>query len=171
LSDTYNQCEPVIHDYGTMITIGDPNDRFMIRLPYSWDIQESYSDTLYGMIASNRTEAADDLSKLMLVSVTAYQTTDSVQEYFRKELKSLKKDRKMKSFEGGPINFKGHDAYWVLFESKGYGEKMMSIVLYVKALSKNEIYLVQSSVYKTDNYMDRLCNLKQFVNSFELENE
>ncbi len=169
LSDSYNQCEPVEHDYGTMITIGDPNNKFMIRLPYSWDIQESYSDTLYGLIASNREEAGDDPAKLVLVSVTGYQTNDSVQEYFRKEIRSLKKDRKMKPLEGGPINFNGQDAYWVLFESKESDQKMMNIVLYIQSVGRNEIYLLQSSVYMTDNYMDRLCDLKQLVNSFELE--
>jgi catalase len=151
-----------------MITLGDPSDKFMIRLPYSWDIQENYSDTLYGIIASNRYEAGNDPEKFILVSVTGYQTTDSLFAYFKKELKTLKKDKSMKVIEVGQMELNEENTYWVKFESDQSGYKIMNIVQYVKSEEKNEIYLIQSSVYKSDDYQTQLCRLKRLTNSFEL---
>lgn len=168
VSDFYNNCEEEYIDYGDMITLGDPSDKFMIRLPYSWDIQENYSDTLYGIIASNRYEAGNDPEKFILVSVTGYQTTDSLFAYFKKELKTLKKDKSMKAIEVGQIELNEENTYWVKFESDQSGYKIMNIVQYVKSEEKNEIYLIQSSVYKSDNCKTQLCRLKRLTNSFEL---
>lgn len=168
VSESYNNCEEEYIDYGDMITIGDPGDKFMIRLPYSWDIQENYSDTIYGIIASNRPEAGNDPEKFVLVSVTGYQTSDSLYAYFTKELKTLKKDKSMKVIEAGQMELNEENSYWVKFESDQADYKIINIVQYVKPEMKNEIYLIQSSVYKTENYEKQLCRLKILTNSFEL---
>ena len=168
VSDFYNNCEEEYIDYGDMITLGDPNDKFMIRLPYNWDIQESYSDTLYGIIASNRYEAGNDPEKFLLVTVTGYQTNDSLYGYFIKEIKTLKKDKSMKVIAVGHMEINEEIAYWVKFESDESDFQIMNLVQYVMSESKNEIYLIQSSVYKSDDYDKELCRLKRFTDSFEL---
>lgn len=168
LSDSYNQCSDEYFDFGDMITIGDPGDKFMIRLPYNWDIQETYSDTLYGIIASNTLEVRNDPKKFQLISVTGYQTEDSLLSYFKNELKVLKKDRNMRVLETGQINIEDATSYWVKFESMEAEHSIMSIVKYIKPVKEDEIYLIQSTVYKTENYMDKLCHLKRLVDSFEM---
>lgn len=168
ISDSYNNCDEAYIDYGDMITIGDPSDKFMIRLPYSWDIQESYSDTLYGIIASNRFEAGNDPEKFLMVSVTGYQTTDSLDEYFVKEIKTLKKDKSMTVLEVGKLEINEENTRWVKFETEESDFQIMNLVLYVKSESTEEIYLIQSSVYKSEDYDKILCQLKRFTDSFEL---
>ncbi|MCD4729813.1 MAG: hypothetical protein K8R74_04370 [Bacteroidales bacterium] len=44
----------------------------------------------------------------------------------------------------------------------------MNLVQYVLSESESEIYLIQSSVYKSDDYDKILCRLKRFTDSFEL---
>lgn len=168
ISDFYNSCEDPYIDYGDMITIGDPSDKFMIRLPYSWDIQESYSDTLYGIIASNHYEAGNDPEKFLLVSVTGYQTTDSLYAYFLKEIKTLKKDKSMTVHELGQIEINEENAWWVKFETIESDFQIMNLVQYVKSEENNEIYLIQTTIYKSEDYKKKLCQLKRFTDSFEL---
>jgi len=168
LSDSYNQCSDEYFDFGDMITIGDPGDKFMIRLPYNWDIQETYSDTLYGIIASNTLEVRNDPEKFQLISVTGYQTEDSLLSYFKNELKVLKKDRNMRVLEAGQFILKDNTSYWVKFESIEAEHSIMNIVKYIKPVKEDEIYLIQSTVYKTEDYMDKLCYLKRLVDSFEI---
>ena len=79
----YNNCQNNEFDFGETITIGDPNDKFMITLPYEWDIQETYSDTLYGMIATNASLAEDNPEAFLLFSITGYKTTDSLLDLFQ----------------------------------------------------------------------------------------
>jgi len=168
LSDSYNNCSDEYFDFGDMITIGDPGDKFMIRLPYNWDIQETYSDTLYGIVASNSLEARNNPEKFQLISVSGYQTKDSLFRYFRNELKLLKKDRNMKVLEVGKIGMEDDTSYWVKFESAEAEHTIMNIVKYIKSEGNDELYLIQSTVYKSDDNMDRLCYLKRLVDSFEL---
>jgi len=168
VSDFYNNCDEAYIDYGDMINLGDPSDKFMIRLPYNWDIQESYSDTLYGIIATNRFEAGNDPEKFLLVSVTGYHTNDSLYGYFIKEIKTLKKDKTMIVHEVGQMEINEENAYWVEFETDESDFQIMNLVQYVMSESENEIYLIQSSVYKSDDYNKELCRLKRFTDSFEL---
>lgn len=168
VSDFYNNCEDDYIDYGDMITIGDPGDKFMIRLPYKWDIQESYSDTLYGIIATNHYEAGNDPQKFIMVSVTGYRTNDSLYAYFLNELKTLKKDKTMKVHELGQIEINEEAAWWIKFETSESDFQLMNIVQYVKSESNNEVYLIQAMIYKSEDYDKRLCQLKRFTDSFEL---
>ena len=168
VTHSYNMCTDDYFDFGKTITIGDPNDKFMISLPYSWAIQESYTDTLYGIIASNIYDAGDDPERFMMFSITGYQTNDSLFTYFKNEILNLKQDKIIKVKELGEIDLNGLNCYWVKFENNDTGDKLINFVLYVKSLKRNEIYLLHSTVLSTDNYMDKICHLKLLVNSFEL---
>jgi hypothetical protein len=164
----YNNCPGIEYDFGETITIGDPNDKFMITLPYEWDIQETYSDTLYGMIVTNAPLSENDPEGFLFLSVTGYKTTDSLAVYFANEVSTLQKDKSMSRFEGGKIDFAGKEAYWVKFESIQKEDTLVNVVKYIKAESKNEIYLIQSSVKKTGTFDEKICILKNLVDSFEL---
>jgi hypothetical protein len=168
LSEYYNNCPEKEYDFGEMITIGDPSDKFMITLPYEWDIQETYTDTLYGMIATNSPLSEDNPDAFLLLSVTGYKTSDSLLGYFTKEVISLRKDKTMKVLEAGKINFNGDDSYWLKFETIENGHTILNIVKYIKSESNKEIYLIQSSVNKTGNFDEKICILKQLADSFEL---
>jgi hypothetical protein len=166
----YNSCPGIEYDFGETITIGDPNDKFMITLPYEWDIQETYSDTLYGMIVTNAPLSENDPEGFLFLSVTGYQTTDSLITYFTSEVSSLQKDKTMDNFEAGKIDFEGTDSYWVKFESIQNDDTILNVVEYIQAEGKNEIYLLQSSVKKTGSFDEKICILKNLVDSFELVN-
>lgn len=168
VSDSYNKCSDEYYDFGDMITIGDPGDKFMIRLPYNWDIQETYSDTLYGIIASNTLESLNEPKRFQLISVTGYQTKDLLVSYFKNEIKLLKKDKNMKVLEVGTMNMENDTLYWVKFERSEEEHKIMNIVKYIKSEGTDELYLIQTTVYKSEDYMDKLCYLKGLVDSFEL---
>jgi hypothetical protein len=167
LTKFYNDCQENGFDFGELITIGDPNDKFMISLPYDWDIQETFSDTLYGMIATNTLEAEENHNVFMFLSVTGYTTNDSLYQYFIKELKSLKKDKNMHLLESGDIEMDGNQSYWVKFGSTESENKFINLVLYVKSKLKNEIYLIHSCVTENEDADSRLCALKKLAVSFE----
>jgi hypothetical protein len=164
----YNNCQDIQYDFGETITIGDPNDRFMVTLPYEWDIQETYSDTLYGMIVTNAPETEGDPGAFLLFSITGYKTTDSLLTYFSKEVAMLKKEKTMKVLEAGKMDFNGKDSFWIKFESSLGENTILNIVKYIKSYSKNEIYLLQSSVNKTGDFDGKICLLKRLADSFEL---
>jgi len=168
LTQYYNNCQINEFDFGETITIGDPNDKFMITLPYEWDIQETYSDTLYGMIATNASLAENNPDVFLLFSITGYKTTDSLLTYFSREVASLKKDKTMDVLEAGKMDFNGKDSYWVKFETVENDNTILNVVKYIKSDLKNEIYLIQSSVNKTGNFDENICILKLLADSFEL---
>jgi hypothetical protein len=167
-SQYYNSCPEKEYDFGEMITIGDPSDKFMITLPYEWDIQETYSDTLYGMIVTNAPLSENDPEGFLFLSVTGYKTSDSLFTYFKNEVSTLQKDKLMDNFEAGKIDFEGKDSYWVKFESIQKEDTILNVVKYIEAEGKNEIYLLQSSVKKTGSFDEKICILKNLVDSFEL---
>jgi hypothetical protein len=167
-TEYYNNCPGIQYDFGETITIGDPNDKFMITLPYEWDIQETYSDTLYGMIATNAPLIENDPDSFLLLSVTGYQTIDSLLPYFTNEIAELKKDKSMKVVEAGKMDFLGKDSYWVKFESVQNENVLLNVVKYIKPEGKNEIYLIQSSVKKTGEFDEKICILKNLADSFEI---
>lgn len=171
LTDYYNRCPDQDYDFGETITIGDPNDKFMITLPYDWEIQETYNDTLYGMIADNSTIIGEDPLNFVMISVMGYQTQDSLFEYFRKEVADLEKDKTMKVLEAGKMDFYGRDAYWLKFEAREHDHTILNVVKYIKSATRNEIYLIQSSVNKTGNFDEKICILKKLADSFELVGE
>jgi hypothetical protein len=168
LSQSYNNCPEIKYDFGDMITIGDPGERFMIRLPYEWDIQETYSDSLYGIIASNGIESENDPEKFMMISVTGYLTGDSLSTYFRQELNTLKRDKNIIVMEAGEIQLYNDNGYWVKFESNENEHRIMNLVQYIKSEQRNEVYLIQSSVKKSENDEEKICILKKLTDSFEL---
>jgi hypothetical protein len=168
ITQYYNNCQINEFDFGETITIGDPNDKFMITLPYEWDIQETYSDTLYGMIATNSTLAENNPEVFLLFSITGYKTTDSLLTYFSREVASLKNDKSMDVLEVGKMDFNGKDSYWVKFETVENDNTILNVVKYINSDQKNEIYLIQSSVNKTGNFDENICILKLLADSFEL---
>lgn len=170
-TDYYNRCPDQDYDFGETITIGDPNDKFMITLPYDWEIQETYNDTLYGMIADNSTIIGDDPLNFVMISVLGYQTSDSLSGYFSKEVADLKRDKTMKVLEAGKVDFYGRDAYWLKFETIQDDHTILNVVKYIKSSTRNEIYLIQSSVNKTGDFDEKICILKKLSDSFELVGE
>jgi len=171
ITDLYNSCPDEYYDFGEIITIGDPNDKFMIGLPYSWAIQENYTDTLYGITASNMYDAGNDPEKFMMISIYGYHTNDSLFSYFSKEIIGMKKDKNTIVKELGEIEFNNEKSYWVKFENYENDDKLINFVQYIKTPAKSEVYLLQSTILHTENYMEKICFLKQIVNSFEIENE
>ncbi|MCB2219301.1 MAG: hypothetical protein KQI35_02815 [Bacteroidetes bacterium] len=162
----YDSCETADVYFGDQITIGDPNDRFMISLPYSWDIRETYTDTVYGMFAANFLSIPVELQERMALMVTGYETEMSGDDYFLNELKTLKKDDAVELMETGMVMIDERNCHWIMFHNSGE-HKIFHLVVYVKNEKTNEIYILQSMTYDTENYKDRLCNLKRLVRSFE----
>ena len=168
VSESYNNCSDD-SDFGDLITIGDPGNKFMITMPYSWDIQEVYSDTIYGIFGTNALDIDNDNSNLMSLSVSGYKTTDSLETYFRNEIKSMKKSAVFNLLETGIIEVNDQKSYWLAFEMKEEDVFIVSNVVYIKKPDANEIYLLQTLVYKSGDYEKRICALKGLVETFEFE--
>ena len=166
VSDSYNLCNEDF-DFGELTTIGDPGNKFMITLPYNWDIQEVYSDTVYGIFCSNAPDIEDDNSKLMSLSVTGYKTTDPLDSYFIKEIESMKNAAVFNLLETGEITIFEQQCHWLSFELKENETEVFSNVVYIKKPDADEIYLLQTLVYKSGDYKKRICALKGLVETFE----
>ncbi len=164
-SSYINSCPDVVYPFGEMVSVGDPNDKFMIRLPYSWDIRESYGDSLYGVFASNFLSIPKPREDQMSLSVSGYSTTKEIEQYYHDEMIELIKDEQAMVIERGMTMLDGKKNPWVLFALQG---GIYNMVYYVKDQSSNDIFLVQSVSYDTVNYKSKMCYLKQLVNSFEL---
>jgi hypothetical protein len=167
VSEYFANCEPFKEDFGDLITIGDPNNRFMITLPYKWDIREFYTDTLYGIYASNSLDIIDQTTQYYSLSISGYQTNKTLENYYQNELVQLNDDPTIEVEETGTIAINEKPFPWVLFKLNGE-PALLNIVTFIKSEQKNSIYLIQISVEEDKKARDSLCNLKQFVCSFEL---
>ena len=165
-SEFINNCPDVLYDFGETITIGDPDDRFMIRLPYNWDIRESYTDSLYGIYASNYLSIPIEVKERMALSVTGYRSEKELDEYVLDELLELIKGEGIRVLEKGKTMMIGSQFPWVLFEMP---KTVYNMVYYIKNPEKSDYYLIQAVSYDTVNYRTKMCHLKQLVKSFELE--
>jgi hypothetical protein len=163
-SSYINNCPDVMYPFGEMVSVGDPNEKFMIRLPYSWDIRESYGDSLYGVFASNFLSVPKPREEQMSLSVTGYSTTKEIEQYYHDEVLELIKDDHARVLERGTTMLDGKQNPWVLFELQG---GIYNMVYYVKDLSSDDVFLVQAVTYDTVNYKTKMCHLKQLVKSFE----
>ena len=168
VTNYYDACPAFNTDLGDLATYKDPNNLFSIRLPYSWDVRESYSDTLYGIFAANMIESSSDIEKLESISAIGYQTNDSLEIYAAKEIKGLQNEANIKIKEAGKTVINGNKVIWILFKSKTEQTEKGNLVVYLKSSGRNQIFLLQASVYSSDNYKERLCNLKQLLNTFKL---
>ena len=164
----YDTCKAFNTDFGDLSTYQDPNRLFTIRLPYDWDVRESYSDTLYGIFAANLNESNSDITTLGSISAIGYFTTDSLENYAAKEIRGLKEEKGIKVKEAGKTIINGNNAIWILFKSEDQKTKKGNLVVYIKSAGKSQVFLLQASVYSSDNYKERLCNLKQILNTFKI---
>lgn len=170
MTDSYERCEEFAYDFGDIITFGDSNNRFMVGLPYEWAIQDSYSDTLYGIAASNIWEAEENPALFMSFSVTGYSTTDSLRQYFAGELKTLKSDHRIKILEAGETLIKENKSYWVKFVDSENENHYRNLVMFVRSPIRNEIYLIHSMVADGEEADRLLCAMKRLAFSFEIVN-
>jgi hypothetical protein len=168
VTNYYDSCSAFNTDLGELATYKDPNNLFSIRFPYSWDARESYSDTLYGIFAANMLESSSEIEKLESISAIGYQTADSLEVYAKKEIRGLKNEKGIIVKEAGKTTINGNKVIWVLFKSKGELTSKGNLVIYIKRPSSNIVFILQASVYSSDNYKKRLCNLKQLLNTFKL---
>lgn len=165
VSNFINECPDVFHDFGEMVSVGDPNDQFLIRIPYSWDIRESYTDSIYGVFASNFLSIPKNTEDQMSFSIIGYNTDKNLEDYFNDELGELLKDQKTKILERGSTEIDNGSIPWVLFEMNEY---IFVMVFYIKGQQENDVYLLQTVSYDTVYYKDKLCQLKYLINTFEL---
>jgi len=164
----YDTCKAFNTDFGDLSTYQDPNRLFTIRLPYDWDVRESYSDTLYGIFAANLNESNSDITTLESFSAIGYSTIESLESYATKEIRNLKEDKGTKVKEAGKTIINGNNAIWILFKSEDQKTKKGNLVVYIKGVGNSQIFILQTSVYSSDNSKERLCNLKQLLNTFKI---
>lgn len=165
ISTSIDNCPDIYHDFGDIVSVGDPNAKFIIRVPYSWDIRESYTDSLYGVAAANYLSIPVSVEERMGLSVNGYTTDKELDQYVHDELIDLIKEEKTKVLERGITMFAGMKNPWVLFNVDG---ELYNMVYYVKEADNNDIYLIQTICYDTVNYRNKMCYMKQLVNSFSL---
>ncbi|NOX47768.1 MAG: hypothetical protein GXO89_12405 [Chlorobi bacterium] len=168
VTNYYDACPAFNTDLGDLATFKDPNNLFSIRFPYNWDVRESFSDTLYGIFGANMLESSSDIEKLESISAVAYQTIDSLEVYAANEIRGLKNESNIKVKQVGRTVINGNKVIWVLFKSKEELTSKGNLVIYIKKPSSNILFILQASVYSSDNYKERLCNLKQLLNTFKL---
>jgi len=165
ITDYYDSCMFEDYSFGQMFTIGDPNDKFMITLPYDWDLRENYSDSVYGMQTGNFLSIPVDIKDRMFFMISGYSTELSLEDYYLNELKSFKNESNIELQETGKTLIDGVEAYWLKFSA---GEKVFHLVMYVKHPELDDVYLLQASAYDEEKHDLKLCYMKQFFNSFEL---
>lgn len=159
-----DNCPDQLYEFGERVSVGDPNNKFMISLPYNWDIRESYGDSLYGVFASNFLSVPLAKEERMSLSVTGYTTDKQLDQYVHDELVGLVKDENTRVIERGNSMFAGQQNPWVLFAMK---PGIYNMVYYFMPPGQKDVYLIQSVSYDTVRYRSAMCNLKQLINSFE----
>jgi hypothetical protein len=163
----YDTCDLWTSEFGQLVSVGDPEGRFIIKLPYNWDISESYSDTLYGIVAANFFTYPRPEKDRMSISVKGYRTDQPAVDYYQQELKALKKDKSYKVLETGTASISEMETYWLMF-STSTESPVYNLVVYFRKENNEEVYIIQSSVYSSDNYLDKLCYMKQLIKTFEI---
>ncbi len=170
VTNYYDSCYE-FHDFGDLTKVGDPQDKFMIALPYSWDTRYHYTDTLYTIVAANFMSIPIDLDQRMSITASGYTTQKNLEKYYRDELKQLKKDKNIDVEETGSTLIDGLKSFWIKFVQHIDEHRAFNLVMYVKKEDSQDIYLIQSTVYDPVNYNEKLCYMKRLINSFEIEDD
>lgn len=165
ITDYYDSCLFDDYYFGEMITMGDPYDKFMVTLPYDWDIRQVYTDSVFGIQAGNFLSIPIEVNKRMFFMVSGYSTEFSLEEYYLNELKTLKKESNVQLLETGFTSINELDSYWLKFSSN---EEVFHLVVYIKHPELQDLYLLQASVYNPEEHNIMLCYMKQFCDSFEI---
>lgn len=166
-SGYFDRCETDT-DFGETIRIGDRSGKFLITLPYEWDIRHIYSDTLYGLIASDEFLTGRDPLRTSSISVSGYTSELPLYDYAAIEAGSLQQDATIRVIEGGRTGLTGTDGIWLLFEKREMGLSFANLVVYAGAELRPEVYIIQATVVNTENYRAQICKLSGLIRSFEI---
>lgn len=160
-----DNCPDMLYDFGETVSVGDPDGRFNIQLPHRWDIRESYSDSVYGVFASNYLSVPKPMEDQMAISAFGYNIDDAFEDYVLDEMIALAEDENIQVLERGTSMFSGQSNPWVLFVLENTSFNM---VYYIGNPEKSEVFIVQALSNDTVNYKVKHCYLKQLINSFLL---
>lgn len=165
ITEYYDSCLFDDYSFGDMSTMGDPYNKFMVSLPYDWDIRQVYTDSVFGIQAGNFLSIPIEVNRRMFFMVSGYSTEFSLEQYYLNELKTLKKESNVQLLETGKTIINELDSYWVKFSSN---EEVFHLVVYIKRPELQDLYLLQASVYNPEEHDIMLCYMKQLFDSFEI---
>ncbi|GAB4324849.1 MAG: hypothetical protein Kow00127_17560 [Bacteroidales bacterium] len=157
--------------FGEMITISDPNESFMISLPYTWDQRESFNDSSYSVFAANFLSIPKKQEEKMAILVSGFNSEMTEEKYAEQEIRALGKEPSIRLLKSGKLT--GSDGQrhpWVMFRASG-NETGYHLVNYRKHPTRPEVYFIQLISYDTVNYEDKICRLMVLMNSFVFTDE
>lgn len=159
-------CDTLIHDrFPNKKTFTDKYSRFSIDFPETWHPYEDIIDTVHGVVAG---DSSIDFAKLGVIGVTEFVNDfNSLWEYFKADISEMTKDTNFRIYEIGKSKIDTLNAYWVFYKAPedSFGDHR-SIIYYIRRELTDTFYLLETAIYDSKNYRERLCNLKPILETF-----
>ncbi len=148
----------------------DCDHKFSIELPKDWMFIENLIDTVKGVVASDTTI---NFYKNGIVGICEYHTHfTSLLDYFTAEVKNHDSDNEYNIVEIGKININGLESFWTLYEAVNdeFGNHK-SIIYYVQRNKSDTFYLLETTIYESENYKEKFCQLRSIIETFKIITE
>jgi hypothetical protein len=169
VTDFYQRCYPQGDVDDSFMTVKDPSNKFEIKIPSVWEVNQNFSDTVYGIFAANFLKGELETNQWMSIAITGYSSEKPLEEYYKDELKLIKKDKTLQIRETGRSKIDGKKSFWLMFDKNDDGYLNSNIVSYLKINETNEVYIIQTTTYDTIDQLDKLCQLKFLVNTIKIQ--
>lgn len=149
------QCEKLNFEKG--IEVSDELNEFKVKLPNSnWHPVTNFDENL----GSNINGGDTNNGFLKVVSVNQIKTMDFNLDL---EIEKLRKDFNVK--EDGFVNLRGQKSYW---SYQVLDTTSMMHTINTTYIDNNKLYTISLNVYTDKSPKQKLCQLEEFINTFDL---
>lgn len=139
-----------------------------IKIPANWDIQENDSDSLWGIFAMDTIAFDKSYKNFSSIMVAKHEPTGDLKVGFETYLKAMETEVGYHVREIGTCKVGNNPAYWMLADSFEEEFTFGNFCYYLETKNGN-IYILQATVYLTDDYIQRLCNLIPILETFNVD--
>jgi hypothetical protein len=145
-----------------------PENIFSINIPKNWEVQEDFTDTLYGVFFMDTASFYIAIENFQSLTITKHPLNGNLKRTFKKELELIKQYKNDEIIKIGKTKINGTSSFWMLTESKNQDNYFYNLNYFINKKGDQHVFLIQISVYKTDNYISRISNILPSVHTFKV---
>jgi hypothetical protein len=147
----------------------EPSNMFSINIPYNWDIQEDFTDSIFGVLFMDTLNIADSYENFKSIAITKYTQNKNLEISFKKEISLLKNDANEIILRIGKEKIKTNQSYWMFTNSKFQDDAFYNLTYFLQGGNTQELFLLQATVYATEDYPSVLNELHKYLKTFDLK--
>ena len=148
----------------------DPKSMFSINIPSDWDTQEDFSESLYGVFFMDTLSFAESFENFKSISITKFHANKNLKRSFVNEILMLRNDKNETILRIGKEKIRGNQSFWILTNSSFQDDNFYNLTYYLQKGRSQELFLLKATIYETDNYLETLTELHDYLKTFVLTN-